>query len=95
MSATPLAVLDLIPRSSGTGTGDAVRNAIDLARQAERFGYQRYWFAEHHLNPGVLGASPAEPIRMVLVAPATSAIDTAGDAPSTPGFRWCSANQYR
>ncbi|MEV6930124.1 LLM class flavin-dependent oxidoreductase [Dactylosporangium sp. NPDC051485] len=72
MSATPLAVLDLIPRSSGVDNATAVRNAIDLARQAERFGYQRYWFAEHHLNPGVLGASPA--VSIALVAGATSAI---------------------
>ncbi|MER7008449.1 LLM class flavin-dependent oxidoreductase [Dactylosporangium sp. NPDC000555] len=72
MSATPLAVLDLIPRSSGDSTATAVGNAIDLARQAERFGYRRYWFAEHHLNPGVLGVSPA--ISIALVAGATSII---------------------
>ncbi|WP_432993761.1 LLM class flavin-dependent oxidoreductase [Dactylosporangium sp. CA-233914] len=72
MSTTPLAVLDLIPRSSGDDNATAVRNAVDLARQAERFGYQRYWFAEHHLNPGVLGASPA--VSIALVAGATSSI---------------------
>ncbi|WP_432841915.1 LLM class flavin-dependent oxidoreductase [Dactylosporangium sp. CA-092794] len=72
MSTTPLAVLDLIPRSSGDSTAAAVANAVDLARQAERFGYLRYWFAEHHLNPGVLGASPA--LSIALVAGATSSI---------------------
>ena len=36
-----------------------MRNSVDLARQAEDLGYARYWFAEHHLNPGVAGTSPA------------------------------------
>ncbi len=72
MTTTPLGVLDLVPRSSGDSTGTAVLNAVDLARQTERFGYTRYWFAEHHLNPGVLGASPA--VSIALAAAATSTI---------------------
>lgn len=55
---TPLAVLDLVPISSGSTAADAVRDSIDLAQHAERWGYTRYWFAEHHLNPGVAGTSP-------------------------------------
>lgn len=67
-----LSVLDLVPRSSADDTPTAVRQAVDLAQHAERFGYARYWFAEHHLNPGVLGSSPA--IEIALVAAATSTI---------------------
>ena len=78
MSTTPLAVLDLIPRSSGDSIAAAVRNAIDLAQQTERFGYHRYWFAEHHLNPGVLGASPAVSIALVAGATSTIRIGSAG-----------------
>jgi alkanesulfonate monooxygenase SsuD/methylene tetrahydromethanopterin reductase-like flavin-dependent oxidoreductase (luciferase family) len=48
-----LAVLDLLPVGDGMTFTEGVRNAVDLARQAERFGYQRYWFAEHHLHPRV------------------------------------------
>jgi len=59
MTAVPLAVLDLVPISSGSTAAQALRNSVDLARAAERFGYARYWFAEHHLNPGVAGTSPA------------------------------------
>src|SRR5205807_9443375 len=51
MARVPLSVLDLVPIPSGSTAADALRNSIDLARQAERFGYRRYWFAEHHLNP--------------------------------------------
>ena len=72
MTYTPLAVLDLVPISSGSTASQALRNSIDLARQAERFGYARYWFAEHHLNPGVAGTSPA--VVLALTAGATSTI---------------------
>jgi alkanesulfonate monooxygenase SsuD/methylene tetrahydromethanopterin reductase-like flavin-dependent oxidoreductase (luciferase family) len=72
MPNTPLAVLDLVPISSGSSAPEALRNSIDLARQAERLGYARYWFAEHHLNPGVAGTSPA--VVLALTAAATSTI---------------------
>jgi alkanesulfonate monooxygenase SsuD/methylene tetrahydromethanopterin reductase-like flavin-dependent oxidoreductase (luciferase family) len=72
MSNTPLAVLDLVPISSGSSAGQALQNSIDLAQQAEQFGYTRYWYAEHHLNPGVAGTSPA--VVLALTAGATSRI---------------------
>jgi alkanesulfonate monooxygenase SsuD/methylene tetrahydromethanopterin reductase-like flavin-dependent oxidoreductase (luciferase family) len=72
MTATALTVLDLVPVSSGSTAGQALRNSIDLARQAERLGYTRYWFAEHHLNPGVAGTSPA--VVLALTAGATATI---------------------
>ena len=59
MATTPLGVLDLVPISSGSTAAQALHNSIDLARHAERLGYARYWFAEHHLSPGVAGTSPA------------------------------------
>ncbi|MEU8618765.1 LLM class flavin-dependent oxidoreductase [Streptomyces sp. NPDC048623] len=72
MSGIPLGVLDLVPVPSGSSVTQALRDTIDLARQTERFGYTRYWFAEHHLNPGVAGASPA--VVLALTASATSTI---------------------
>jgi alkanesulfonate monooxygenase SsuD/methylene tetrahydromethanopterin reductase-like flavin-dependent oxidoreductase (luciferase family) len=72
MTSTPLTVLDLVPISSGSTAAQALRNSIDLARQAESLGYARYWFAEHHLNPGVAGTSPA--VVLALTAAATSTI---------------------
>ena len=72
MSTTPLAVLDLVPVSSGSTASQALRNSVDLAQEAERLGYARYWFAEHHLNPGVAGTSPA--VVLALTAGATSTI---------------------
>jgi alkanesulfonate monooxygenase SsuD/methylene tetrahydromethanopterin reductase-like flavin-dependent oxidoreductase (luciferase family) len=72
MSETPLAILDLVPISTGSNAARALRNSIDLARRAEEYGYARYWFAEHHLNPGVAGTSPA--VVIALVAGATETI---------------------
>jgi alkanesulfonate monooxygenase SsuD/methylene tetrahydromethanopterin reductase-like flavin-dependent oxidoreductase (luciferase family) len=64
----PLGVLDLVPISSGSNPPAAVRNSIDLARAADALGYVRYWFAEHHLDPGVAGSSP-----VVLIGTAAAA----------------------
>jgi alkanesulfonate monooxygenase SsuD/methylene tetrahydromethanopterin reductase-like flavin-dependent oxidoreductase (luciferase family) len=68
----PLGVLDLVPISTGSSAPEALRNSIELARRVEEFGYARYWFAEHHLNPGVAGTSPA--VVLALTASATSTI---------------------
>ncbi|MER5527799.1 MsnO8 family LLM class oxidoreductase [Streptomyces sp. NPDC002677] len=72
MSDIPLGVLDLVPVPSGATAADALRNSIELAQRTEEFGYSRYWFAEHHLNPGVAGTSPA--VVLALTAAATSTI---------------------
>ncbi|SOD74867.1 luciferase family oxidoreductase group 1 [Jatrophihabitans sp. GAS493] len=72
MTNTPLTVLDLVPISSGSNATEALRNSINLAQETERLGYARYWFAEHHLNPGVAGTSPA--VVLALTAAATSTI---------------------
>ena len=68
----PLGVLDLVPISSGSEPSTALHNSIDLARAAEALGYARYWFAEHHLSPGVAGSSP--PVLMAMAAAVTRRI---------------------
>jgi hypothetical protein len=78
MSPTPLAVLDLLPLSSGSSPRQALDNTVHLVARAEEFGYERYWFAEHHLNPGVLGASPAVEIALAAGATARIRLGSAG-----------------
>ena len=72
MTHTPLTILDLVPISSGSDAAQALRNSIELAQYAEDLGYARYWFAEHHLNPGVAGTSPA--VVIALIAASTGRI---------------------
>ncbi|GGK03077.1 hypothetical protein GCM10010123_36290 [Pilimelia anulata] len=72
MTGVPLTVLDLVPIPAGATAAAALRASIELARRAEEFGYARYWVAEHHLNPGVAGTSPA--VVLALVAGATARI---------------------
>jgi alkanesulfonate monooxygenase SsuD/methylene tetrahydromethanopterin reductase-like flavin-dependent oxidoreductase (luciferase family) len=74
----PLSVLDLVPVPSGATAGQAVQNSIDLARRAEALGYRRYWFAEHHLNPGVAGTAPTVMIGLAAAATRTIRVGSAG-----------------
>jgi len=55
--AIPFSILDLSPVAEGATSADALRNSLDLARHAERWGYQRYWVAEHHNFPGIASAA--------------------------------------
>ena len=53
-----LSVLDFSPVSSGSNGAQALRNTLDLARLADRLGYERYWLAEHHNLPNVASSVP-------------------------------------
>ncbi len=55
----PFAVLDLAHIVQGATPADAFRNTLDLAQHAERWGYQRYWLAEHHNMVGIASAATA------------------------------------
>jgi luciferase family oxidoreductase group 1 len=68
----PLSILDLAPVAQGSDAGQALRNALDLARHGERLGYRRYWMAEHHSMPGI--ASAATAVALAHVGAGTSAI---------------------
>jgi luciferase family oxidoreductase group 1 len=53
----PLSVLDLSPITQGGSPAESFKNSLDLAQNAERLGYRRYWLAEHHNMPGVASAA--------------------------------------
>ena len=69
---TALSILDLAPVPVGATPGDALRRARDLAQNAERFGYNRYWMAEHHNMTGI--ASAATAVALGFVAEGTERI---------------------
>ncbi|MFC7302291.1 LLM class flavin-dependent oxidoreductase [Cognatiluteimonas weifangensis] len=54
-----LSILDLAPIAQGSDARRAFANSLDLARQAERLGYRRFWLAEHHNMPGIASAATA------------------------------------
>ena len=68
----PLSVLDLAPIVEGGDAAQSFRNSLDLARHAERWGYRRFWLAEHHNIPSV--ASAATSVLIAHVAGGTSTI---------------------
>ena len=55
----PFSVLDLCPIVQGGDAAGALERSRDLAREAERLGYRRYWLAEHHNMPGIASAATA------------------------------------
>ena len=68
----PFSVLDLSPIIAGGDASLAFRNSLDLAQHAERWGYRRYWMAEHHNMPGI--ASAATSVVIAHVAGGTKTI---------------------
>ena len=60
MTTSPaLSILDLIPVRRGQTTGQALAASKELVETADRFGFHRYWVAEHHNMPAVASTSPA------------------------------------
>lgn len=74
----PISVLDLAPITEGSDATQAFANTLDLARHAERFGYQRYWLAEHHNMPGIASAATAVLIGYVACGTSTIRIGAGG-----------------
>jgi luciferase family oxidoreductase group 1 len=70
--AVPLSVLDLATVWSGRSHTDAVRASIELAREVEQLGFERFWLAEHHNMSSVASSAPA--VLIAAVAAATTHI---------------------
>jgi luciferase family oxidoreductase group 1 len=68
----PLSLLDLTPILAGSSSAQAVQTSVELAMLADRLGYHRVWYAEHHNSPGL--ASGAPEIMIEHVASRTSRI---------------------
>ncbi|MEE8731191.1 MAG: luciferase-like monooxygenase [Rahnella inusitata] len=68
----PLSVLDLAPVPQGTDPAQAFKSSLELAQHAEKWGYQRYWMAEHHNMTGI--ASAATSVLLGYIAGGTKTI---------------------
>ena len=65
-------MLDLCSVKEGGNAAESFRNALDLARHAEKWGYTRFWLAEHHNMEGI--ASSATSVLIGHVAGGTETI---------------------
>ena len=74
----PFSVLDLSPICAGHTPADALRNSLDLARNAERLGYRRYWLAEHHNMTGIASAATSVVIGHVAAGTSTIRVGSGG-----------------
>ena len=75
---TRLSILDLSPIIQGGDAALALRNTRDLAQHAERWGYHRYWLAEHHNMTGVASAATSLVIQHVAAGTSTIRVGAGG-----------------
>ncbi|WP_331767281.1 MsnO8 family LLM class oxidoreductase [Embleya sp. NBC_00896] len=66
-----LSVLDRSLTRQGEHPAEALRHAVAFARDAQAWGYHRFWVAEHHSVPGIAGSAPT-----VLAAAVAAVTDT-------------------
>jgi len=67
-----LSVLDLVPVRTDQTSAGAVAASVRLAQLADRLGFTRYWFAEHHNMPAVASTTP--PVLIASIAARTERI---------------------
>ncbi|MBT2873643.1 LLM class flavin-dependent oxidoreductase [Streptomyces cellulosae] len=78
IAATRFSVLDRSRVRDGHTAPEALRDTVELAREAERLGYHRFWVAEHHGVPGVAGSAPTVLAAAVAGATRTIRVGTGG-----------------
>lgn len=71
-NSIPYSILDISPIPQGFTAADALRNSLDVAQHAEKWGYTRYWVAEHHNMTG--NASSATAVLVGYIAGGTKHI---------------------
>jgi luciferase family oxidoreductase group 1 len=75
---TAFSVLDLSPIRKGGNAAEAFNNSRDLAQHAERWGFQRYWLAEHHNMTGIASAATSLVISHVAAGTSTIRVGAGG-----------------
>ncbi|HVX05246.1 MAG TPA: LLM class flavin-dependent oxidoreductase [Rhodanobacteraceae bacterium] len=55
----PFSFLDLCPITEGGSVAESLAHTVDVAQHAERWGFNRFWMAEHHGMPGIASAATA------------------------------------
>ena len=86
-----LSIIDQSPVSEGSTPADALHNTIELAKLADRLGYERYWIAEHHGMSTL--ASPAPEILITRVAAETKGIRVGSGGVMLTGLLICASSE--
>ncbi|PVE22950.1 LLM class flavin-dependent oxidoreductase [Microvirga sp. KLBC 81] len=73
-----LSILDIVPVPEGATPKDALHNSLNLARSAERWGYHRYWIAEHHNMVGAAGAATGTVVGFIAAGTSTIRVGAGG-----------------
>jgi luciferase family oxidoreductase group 1 len=73
-----LCILDLAFVTAGATPSVSFRNTLDLAQHAERWGYHRFWLAEHHNMIGIASAATAVVIGYVAAGTRTIRVGAGG-----------------
>lgn len=73
-----VSILDLAFVSEGGTVRDALHNTLDLARHAEKWGYTRFWLAEHHNMVGIASAATSVVIGYVAAGTQTLRVGAGG-----------------
>ncbi|MFA5956731.1 LLM class flavin-dependent oxidoreductase [Hyphomicrobium sp.] len=73
-----LSILDLVRVTQNTDARGALDNARDLAAHAEKWGYQRFWVAEHHNMPGIASAATSVVIAHIAAGSKTIRVGAGG-----------------
>ncbi|HAM80873.1 LLM class flavin-dependent oxidoreductase [Ornithinibacillus bavariensis] len=74
----PLSVLDLAPITEGSNASESFKNSVDLAQHVEKWGFNRYWLAEHHNMPGIASSATSVVIGHIAGATNTMRIGAGG-----------------
>ncbi len=74
----PLSILDLAFVPEGSTPADALGHTLDLAQHAEKWGYRRFWLAEHHNLVGIASAATAVVIGYVAAGTRTIRVGAGG-----------------
>ena len=75
---TAISILDLARVTEGSDARTALDNARDVAAHAEKWGYTRFWLAEHHNMPGIASAATSLAIQHVAAGTSTIRVGAGG-----------------
>ncbi|MFC4505344.1 MULTISPECIES: LLM class flavin-dependent oxidoreductase [Streptomyces] len=78
IASARFSVLDRSRTREGHPVGEALRDTVRLAQEAEALGYHRFWVSEHHGVPGVAGSAPTVLAAAVAGATRTIRVGTGG-----------------